>query len=100
VGVQLEVISEMPVEAQQKRLAVCTVIWGVHGAKGMILAMPVNGALVPECYKLKFVERNVYGSTIRVVLLSKRNFGWCYFWWVALSWVVVPVDELGSDITH
>jgi len=33
------------VEAQKKRLAVCTVIWGVHGTRGMILAMPVNGAL-------------------------------------------------------
>ena len=42
-GVQLVVISEMPVEAKKKRLAVCTVIWGVHGTRGMILAMPVNG---------------------------------------------------------
>ena len=43
--------------AQRIRLAACTVNWGVRGIEGVILEMPVIGALVPSIHRDVWLER-------------------------------------------
>jgi hypothetical protein len=45
-GVCVQSFRMMPVYAKKKGLAGRTRIWGARGAGGMIVAMPVNGALI------------------------------------------------------